>query len=540
MRVSISLSLAGVLVALPAFPQSRRQPAVSNAGSAQVVTCDSTRTDKERIEAAIEAAGPGGKVVIPANCAGAYSNHGMVNIEDLRVKTNASRDNNNIRYWRREDNSPPTKGDASMLLNPWQAPALRLDLLTQSGGVTGAHNGLFIGMPGVNGRSFATTTQVITASKKEQTVAVSDSSLFEVQDSATVDMNTATAESVTVTAIPDGKHIRTVFTQNHPKGSRILVAGKNDKIGIASMVYDAPGNENSIFAQNLNVIAYSPRPLEIVGNEIDVTNSSKAAPGAFDGAGTPWIAGEAIVVDGEGNASAGVAVMTNGTARFLNGIQVEAAVNNGVVVGQGPSGAAKVGISVQGAAEYGLVIGSNQPPATNPLLGPVDPSVAAILLTARGPEASADSNKLRFQDRIASGEHTVDVYASNGSLRFSRDGKWQGASIGPDGSVTARSVSVSAGLAPDAGGLKHKRFVALGGSCPTAPKVGAACTSGSLSWNTPFADANYTVTCTLSAATGQPHIVSYGSKRAGGFVLTISAETAERANSGADCIAIHD
>jgi hypothetical protein len=217
----------------------------------------------------------------------------------------------------------------------------------------------------------------------------------------------------------------------------------------------------------------------------------------------------------------------------LNGIEVEAAVNNGIVVGQGPSGAAATGISIQGASRYGLVVGSNQTPATIPVLAPIDPAVAAILLTSQGNTAAADSNRLQFQDRLASANHTWTMQTVSTNLNFVRDGAAAAAA------ASALSLSPT-GINGNSGGLKHHRFSSLSGTCPTAAKVGAACTSAALSWPTAFADANYTVSCTLSSPTGQPHIVAYGSKRPGSFTLTIAADTASAANAGADCIAIHD
>lgn len=94
-------------------------------------------------------------------------------------------------------------------------------------------------------------------------------------------------------------------------------------------------------------------------------------------------------------------------------------------------------------------------------------------------------------------------------------------------------------------GFKHKRFAgALGGGCPTAAAIGAACTSGALAWATAFADANYTVQCSLvNTMTGQPHVVSI-TKIAASVTVTIAADTAAAADVAAggevDCTAVHD
>jgi len=107
---------------------------------------------------------------------------------------------------------------------------------------------------------------------------------------------------------------------------------------------------------------------------------------------------------------------------------------------------------------------------------------------------------------------------------------------------TSSSWLPGPGLAPDGPALKHKRFQApLGGSCPTAASADAVCTSGNLNWTTPFADDNYTVSCTLTSPVGQPHISSYAKQAGGaGIKLTIAADTAAPTDAGADCIAVHD
>ncbi|HZQ69806.1 MAG TPA: hypothetical protein VFA68_14885 [Terriglobales bacterium] len=106
----------------------------------------------------------------------------------------------------------------------------------------------------------------------------------------------------------------------------------------------------------------------------------------------------------------------------------------------------------------------------------------------------------------------------------------------------AGSMYVPRGMSSDASGYKHRRFPApLGGSCPSAAAAGAACTSAGLNWGTPFPDNDYTVSCTLTTPSGQPHISSYSKLPGGrGIRLTIAADTAAAADAGADCIAVHD
>lgn len=117
--------------------------------------------------------------------------------------------------------------------------------------------------------------------------------------------------------------------------------------------------------------------------------------------------------------------------------------------------------------------------------------------------------------------------------------------------VKAASPSVTSpvfvtGISPGSG-FKHQRFGGvLGGTCPTAAAIGAACTSGNLSWTSAFADNSYTVKCSLvGTMTGQPHIVNVAYQAAGaGITLTIAADTAVAANVAAagfvDCSAEHD
>ena len=114
-------------------------------------------------------------------------------------------------------------------------------------------------------------------------------------------------------------------------------------------------------------------------------------------------------------------------------------------------------------------------------------------------------------------------------------------------SDTFTSPTFSTGVSNNGSGFKHIRFAGnLGGTCPTGGAAGNACTSGNINWTTPFADNNYTVTCTLNGAmTGQPHIVSTTYQAAGaGITITIAADTAVAANVAptgfTDCIAVHD
>lgn len=102
--------------------------------------------------------------------------------------------------------------------------------------------------------------------------------------------------------------------------------------------------------------------------------------------------------------------------------------------------------------------------------------------------------------------------------------------------TTVSNLGVKTGVGNDQGGFKHKR-VAVG--CTTGAAIGAACTSAALAWTTAFADANYTIACTLTGPAGQPHISSVA-QIAASFTVTIVADTAVGATGTVDCIAVHD
>jgi hypothetical protein len=109
-------------------------------------------------------------------------------------------------------------------------------------------------------------------------------------------------------------------------------------------------------------------------------------------------------------------------------------------------------------------------------------------------------------------------------------------------SLTSSDMVVMKGIAANGMGLKHKRFPpSLGGNCPSPARVGATCTSASLVWDSPFVDNNYTVSCTLDHSVGQPHISNVEKLPSGaGITATIVASTADAADGGLECIAIHD
>lgn len=110
----------------------------------------------------------------------------------------------------------------------------------------------------------------------------------------------------------------------------------------------------------------------------------------------------------------------------------------------------------------------------------------------------------------------------------------------------SRTGTVGVGaIAQDSGALKHIRFNNgglgnLGGTCPTAAGVGATCTSAAITWTTAFADANYTLVCTLTSPTNVPTIAYYTKTGGTSFTITIAALTAAAANAGeVDCVGIY-
>jgi hypothetical protein len=102
---------------------------------------------------------------------------------------------------------------------------------------------------------------------------------------------------------------------------------------------------------------------------------------------------------------------------------------------------------------------------------------------------------------------------------------------------TLQSPTVISGISQGSG-FKHQRF---GATCTTGANQFDSCIT-SYTWSSAFANASYTVTCTLiGPVTQRPVISDVLNKTAGGFQLSIF--TALAASSSApqvDCIAVHD
>lgn len=335
----------------------------------------------------------------------------------------------------RTDNSAPLSGAG--ILNPYLAPMVRLDLLTQSGGVTGSHQALLINMPNVKGKTYTTLTQGVTSSGSPQSVTVADSSVFSVNDVATIDLNQGSAktENVTVSAIADGTHITAIFTKNHSNGALAFVAGKGDKVALGVAVADQAGNTNSLFAFNFNVICSSVLTVSCEDGEIDLTNSTGLESVDYYGSTAgPFFPGILLNNAGANNASVGIDISSNTAAsQWRNGINIQAAKNYGIAITNSGSGAGAVtnGIAVQSAATNGVIIGANQTAATNPNFSTSDPT-NAIYLTARTKAegtTNATSGAIKFESIASSVTHVHQLHFSQagGGLYFLQDAVAEGA-----------------------------------------------------------------------------------------------------------------
>lgn len=100
------------------------------------------------------------------------------------------------------------------------------------------------------------------------------------------------------------------------------------------------------------------------------------------------------------------------------------------------------------------------------------------------------------------------------------------------------NLLVTAGLSADGGGFKHIRGVT---GCATAASTAATCDT-TITWTTPFADANYTATCSGDGTvSGPPLSGGINSKLAASVKFrTVTATSAAAQFAAVECIAIHD
>jgi hypothetical protein len=136
---------------------------------------------------------------------------------------------------------------------------------------------------------------------------------------------------------------------------------------------------------------------------------------------------------------------------------------------------------------------------------------------------SCGSQALSFRSFNGGGAITSSIAASTaGSIQLNP--------------ATGQDVAIGLGLAPDGSGFKHKRVA----SCTTAASGNATCAT-TVTWTTAFADANYTLSCTLIGP-GTAFVLESSTPVAASATVTImNAPGSSIAASGTlDCYGVHD
>ena len=346
-------------------------------------------------------------------------------------------------HFYKRDNLPAAAAAGAGVINGYLSPALRIDVVTQSGNCTASSCGLLIYMPSILGLSYTKTTQVITGGGGAQSVAVEDSSVFEIGEYAAFAFGMPDAEGVVVTAVPDGTHVSAVFVGNHASGVKCAPFGKGDKIGLPVAVDDAAGNTSSIYCANMNIITRSAKYHTVVGNEIDVTNSSGVNAG-FYGGSAPYMLGMSILAVGLNLCTYGIWIGPGEAAGgFLNGLSIVGATVNGVSVGYGGASRPANGINVWNAINNGLIIGANQTHGDDPRFTALDPTIG-IFLTARisYDPVNTESNKIRLESMTSSVAHTMDIYhgQSGSGVRLDYDGTFTGVAVTSVGQIDCQNA----------------------------------------------------------------------------------------------------
>lgn len=100
--------------------------------------------------------------------------------------------------------------------------------------------------------------------------------------------------------------------------------------------------------------------------------------------------------------------------------------------------------------------------------------------------------------------------------------------------VNSAGVRISGGFTSGTG-LQHLRVT----SCTTAATVNATCDTV-VTFETPFADTNYTVVATLSSASGTPFVLSTSAKTATSVTVTIATLAAVASSGTLNVLAVHD
>ncbi|MFQ5738309.1 MAG: hypothetical protein ACE5JX_04810 [Acidobacteriota bacterium] len=103
------------------------------------------------------------------------------------------------------------------------------------------------------------------------------------------------------------------------------------------------------------------------------------------------------------------------------------------------------------------------------------------------------------------------------------------------GRTIPESIRIGKGISPEGDGFKHARFQ----SCTTSAQSGTTCDT-SFSWEKPFVDARYTVTCSITQSAAPVRLTSIPSKRADGITVRIEAATDTATSGTLECMAVHD
>lgn len=252
---------------------------------------------------------------------------------------------------------------------------------------------------------------------------------------------------------------------------------------------------------------------------------SQMNSGTSAGVNTLWHGNGAWLPVVPGDVSPG----TNGQALMTSGSSVAWGTNFNSGLTIGPAGSGQLGIGLSGSAD--ILVGSGSP-GTGMRIGQITAGGMAVLISG-GNYSIVGGPSTAGPITIQAGSKTGGGSNINGGSITLTPGT---------GDLSNGAIHLQRSVFNDESGFKHKRFPSpLGGTCPTGTTIGNSCTSANLTWGTAFADNNYTVSCTLTSVTNQPHLVTYTKLAAGaGITLTIATDLASAADAGADCIAVHD
>lgn len=133
---------------------------------------------------------------------------------------------------------------------------------------------------------------------------------------------------------------------------------------------------------------------------------------------------------------------------------------------------------------------------------------------------------------------SVSTYTDGNAGLFHLNSSTNGLNAFLNLNIGAPSGSMGGGVFNNGGGFKHKRGTA---GCTTGSVAGNTCTT-TVTWTTPFADANYTAECTGNAiGTGTPAMAGIASKSAASVqAVTITVTPTASGFANIECIAVHD